>query len=79
MNRTLTSGTNLDIRGFKSDYDMTVKHNGVPVKVDSFSLTGNEVTVTISLGGNEGKFLQVNFNHTHKRNYISHPSLISFG
>lgn len=43
---------------------MTVKRNGIPVKVDSFSLTGSDVTVNIDLTGNEGMLLEVNLECT---------------
>ncbi|KAK7116827.1 anti-sigma-I factor RsgI6-like [Littorina saxatilis] len=49
VHRTLSSGTDFHLRGFKGDYEVTVKSHGVNVKVVHFSLTGNQTTVNINV------------------------------
>ena len=50
VHRSLSSGLNFHVRGFKGDYEVTVKRHGVKVKVVPFSLTGNHTTVDINVG-----------------------------
>ncbi|XP_076443326.1 uncharacterized protein LOC143281915 [Babylonia areolata] len=51
---TLSSGeTSLIVRGFKGDYDVTVNVKGVPVRVETLSLVGESVTVSITLSADE--------------------------
>ena len=51
----MSSGLNFDLRGFKGDYEVTVKRNGVTVKVVPFSLTENNTSVHINVDTNVGE------------------------
>ena len=51
----MSSGLNFDLRGFKGDYEVNVKRNGVTVKVVPFSLTENNTSVHINVDTNVGE------------------------
>ncbi|KAL8563090.1 hypothetical protein ACOMHN_066413 [Nucella lapillus] len=54
VKQTLGPGrTNVNLRGFKGDYDVIVRVRGAPRKVTSFSLSGSSVTVNLHLTGQE--------------------------
>jgi hypothetical protein len=50
VNRSLTSGSHFDLRGFRGDYEVVIRQNGAVVKTATFSLNGSETTVDISVG-----------------------------
>ncbi|KAK7444113.1 hypothetical protein BaRGS_00040429 [Batillaria attramentaria] len=49
VNKSLSAGTSFDVRGFKGDYEVTVRKNGMLVKIAPFSLTGGSTTVNIDI------------------------------
>ena len=48
-NTTLSSGNTVDLRGFKGDYEVTVKVRGNTFKVVPFKATGDHTTLHVDL------------------------------
>ena len=46
-NTTLSSGNTVDLRGFKGDYEITVKVSGNTVKVVPFKATGDHTALDV--------------------------------
>nr|KAG5687547.1 hypothetical protein BaRGS_013649 [Batillaria attramentaria] len=56
VNKSLSAGTSFDVRGFKGDYEVTVRKNGMLVKIAPFSLTGGSTTVNIDIDDTIGVY-----------------------
>ncbi|KAH9520346.1 hypothetical protein Btru_060574 [Bulinus truncatus] len=51
VNRSLSAGTNFNIRGFQGDYDVVVWYKDKPIKRQTFSLGKTDQTVNIDVSG----------------------------
>ncbi|KAI8793506.1 Anti-sigma-I factor RsgI6 [Biomphalaria glabrata] len=53
VNRSLSSGTSFNIRGFQGDYDVIVWYKDKPIKKQTFHLGKTDQTVTVDIAGDE--------------------------
>uniref|UniRef100_A0A2C9LC69 GH10 domain-containing protein n=1 Tax=Biomphalaria glabrata TaxID=6526 RepID=A0A2C9LC69_BIOGL len=51
VNRSLSSGTSFNIRGFQGDYDVIVWYKDKPIKKQTFHLGQADQTVTVDIAG----------------------------
>ncbi|XP_055876275.1 uncharacterized protein LOC106075843 [Biomphalaria glabrata] len=51
VNRSLSSGTSFNIRGFQGDYDVIVWYKEKPIKKQTFHLGKTDQTVTVDISG----------------------------
>lgn len=57
LKRNLGEGLAFQFRGFRGDYDVVVRRNGVPVQKESFVLSNNDTAIIIRITNSTGKYI----------------------
>ncbi|CAL1545357.1 unnamed protein product [Lymnaea stagnalis] len=58
VNRSLTSGTSFNIRGFQGDYDIIVWYQNKPIKIQNFHVDKADTVVNVDVSG-DGHAIQI--------------------
>ena len=53
--RDLRAASQFTIRGFKGEYELVIKRNGIPVERHNFTLGDQDLNYTLAMTSNTGK------------------------